>query len=86
MELNANKLNEFLQKQLKNIEEEMEKILSEQISFPHVLINCQMEEIERTLEEKCHIMKSLNPYHFRTLPIWHGKKAWENLCWSLDVF
>ena len=45
-ELNTNKLNEFLQKQLKNIEEEMEKILSEQISFPHVSINCQMEEIE----------------------------------------
>ena len=73
-ELNANKLNEFLQKQLKNIEEEMEKILSEQISFPHVSINCQMEEIERTLEEKCHIMKISNPYRFRTLPIWNGVK------------
>ena len=73
-ELNANKLNEFLQKHLKNIEEEMEKILSEQISFPLVSISCQMEEIERTLEEKCRIMKPLNPYRFRTLPIWHGVK------------
>ena len=73
-ELNANRLNEFLQKQLKNIEEEMEKILSEQISFPLVSISCQMEEIERTLEEKCRIMKTPNPYAGRTLPIWHGVK------------
>ena len=73
-ELNANRLNEFLQKHLKNIEEEMEKILSEQISFPHVSISCQIEEIEKTLEEKCRIMKPLNPYRFRTLPIWHGVK------------
>ena len=45
-ELNANKLNEFLQKHLKNIEEEMEKILSDQISFPLISISCQM--IEKT--------------------------------------
>ena len=53
---------------------EMEKILSEQISFPLVSISCQMEEIERTLEEKCRILKRPNPYRFRTLPIWHGVK------------
>ena len=74
-ELNANKLNEFLQKQLKNIEEDMEKINSEQISFPHVSINSQMEEIERTLEEQCQIMKISNPYAGRTLPIWNGEKG-----------
>ena len=73
-ELNANRLNEFLQKHLKNIEEEMEKILSEQISFPHLSISCQMEEIEKTLEEKCRILKKTNPYKFRTLPTWHGVK------------
>ena len=71
--LHANRLNMLLQKTQKNIEEEMEKILSEQISFPHVSISCQMEEIERTLEE-CHLPKVPNPYACRTLPIWHGVK------------
>ena len=75
-ELNANKLNEFLQKQLKSIEEEMKKILSEQISFPDVSINSQMEEIERTLKEKCHIMKISNSHRFRTLSIWHAVKEY----------
>ena len=73
-ELNANRLNALLQKNLKNIKEEMENILSEQISFPLVSISCQMEEIERKLEEKCRIMKRPNPYRFRALPIWHGVK------------
>ena len=76
-ELNANRLNALLQKNLKNIKDEMEKILSEQISFPHVSISCQMEEIERTLEEKCRILKTPNPYTGRTLPIWHGVKEGE---------
>ena len=67
--LHANRLNTLLQKNLKNIEDEMDKILSEQIAFPLVSISCQMEEIENALEEKCRIMKSLNPYRFRTLPI-----------------
>ena len=73
-ELNANRLNTLLQKNLKNIKDEMEKIISEQISFPLVSISCQMEEIERTLEEKCRIVKRPNPYASRTLPIWHGVK------------
>ena len=77
-ELNVNRLNALLQRNLKNIKEEMEKILSEQILFPHVSISCQMEEIERTLEEKCRIMKRSNPYAFRTLPIWHRVKRGGN--------
>ena len=72
--LHANKLNMLLQKNLKNIEEEMEKILSDQISFPRLLISYQMEVIKRTLEEKCCILKRPNPYTGRTLPIWHGVK------------
>ena len=76
-ELNANRVNTLLQKNLKNIEEAMEKILSEQISFPIESIRCLVEEIERTLEEKCHIMKLPNPYVGRTLPVWHGVKDGE---------
>ena len=33
-----------------------------------VSISCQMEEIERTLEDKCRIMKLLNSYRFGSLP------------------
>ena len=75
-ELNLNRLKELLQKNLKNIKEEMEKILSE-ISFPLVSISCQMEQIEKMLEEKCRIMKRPNPYACRTLPIFHGVKEGE---------
>ena len=78
-ELNANRLNALLQKNLKNIKEEMEKIFLEQIVFPRASISCQTEEIERILEEKCRILKPLNPYGFRTLPIWSRVKEGEEI-------
>ena len=75
--LHANKLNTLLQKNLKNIRDEIKAILSEQILFPHVSISCQMEEIEWTLEESFRNKKIPNPYRFRSLPIWHGVKHGE---------
>ena len=76
-ELNANRLNALVQNHLENIKEEMEKIISEQIAFPYVSVSCEMEEIEKTLGEKCRILKLPNPYACRTLPIWHEVKEGE---------
>ena len=73
-EKELNILNTLLRRNLNNIEEAMEETLSEQISFPLVSISCQMEEIEKTLEEKCHVMKLHYSYGCRTLPIWYGVK------------
>ena len=73
-ELQANELNKFLQQQLSSIQKEMDRILSEQILLPRVSLSCQIETIQRTLEENCHIVKPLNPCTFRTLPVWNSVK------------
>ena len=73
--LQANALNEFQEKQLSSIQNQIEKILSEQILFPRVSFNCHMKKIQKVLEDNCRIIKTPNPYIFRTLPLWNEGKG-----------
>ena len=73
-ELMTNILNVLLHKQLDNIKEEMEKILVEQILFSSLSISCQMKQIERTIYDNFCVLKTFNPYTFRTIPLWHKVK------------
>ena len=71
MKLQVDAPNKLLQQQLSVIQTEMDRILSEDIFFPRLSLNCNTEVIQKTLEENCHILKPLTPYPARTVPLWN---------------
>ena len=73
--LQTNEMNDFLEQQLSGIQNQIEKILGEQILFPRVSLSCHMKNIQKILEDNCHITKTPNPYIFRTLPLWNEGKG-----------
>ena len=73
--LQVNVLNDFLEQQLSDIQNQIDKILSEQIIFPRVYFSCHMENIQKILEDSCCIINTPNPYIFRTLPLWNEGKG-----------
>ena len=73
--LQANVLNDILEQQLSDIQNQIDKILSEQILIPRVYLSCHMKNIQKILEDNYHIIKTPNPYIFRTLPLWNEGKG-----------
>ena len=65
----------FHKRQLSDIQNQIEKILSEQILFTRVSLSYHIKNIQKAIEDNCHIIKAPNPYFFRTLPLWNEGKG-----------
>ena len=77
--LHANRLSPLLEKHLEDIKVEMDKILSERIDFPHVSIYCDLEALRTTMEKRCCVLKTQNPYTFTNTPVCYGVEEGEDL-------
>ena len=73
--LQSNVLNDFLKQELSGIQNQMEKILSQQIFFPRVSLSCRINNIQEALEDNCHIIQTPNHYITSTQPIWNEGKG-----------
>ena len=73
-QLQANRLSDFLKIQLTNIEAEMEKIISENIHFPHVILNLDKQQIQEQINNTGHIIRA-EYEKYGTEPVWSGVKG-----------
>ena len=73
-QLQANRLSDFLKKQLTNIEEEIDKIISENINFPHVILNLDKQLVQKQIKKTGLIVMAHYAKHGAE-PVWSGVKG-----------
>ncbi|KAI6651011.1 NHL repeat containing protein [Oopsacas minuta] len=80
-QLQANSLNEFLTKQLTNINTELANIQSEHIDFPKLSLKWDIQQTEEQIKDTMQVIKTKSPYKFRDEPVWanvdHGEQSEE---------